>query len=143
MGTFTELVMAVEFDKDTDKKIIDVLRHMTREKADDIKEFEVVPDYEFFKTVSWWEDIFKGHSYYIVGDTYFSFRYDNISDAYYLTVRCQVKNNNTEIGKLLEWIAPYSAKNGFIGYFRHEEANAPTLIYFDDGVVNLYMPEGA
>lgn len=53
MGTFTELVMAVEFDKDTDKKIIDVLRHMTREKEDDMKEFEVVPDYEFFKTVSW------------------------------------------------------------------------------------------
>ena len=56
-------------------------------------------------------------------------------------MRCDLKNYDFEIQYFLQWFAPYSQTVGFVGYYRHEEALHPTLIYFfAEGDVGLLVP---
>ena len=63
------------------------------------------------------------------GYTYLSA--DDISNAYYLCVRANLKNYGEEIRKFLDWITPYLEKyeGEFLGFYRYEESEQPTLIY--------------
>ncbi len=128
MGMYTELVFACELKKDTPKEVIDILEYMVGNPRKD----PIIPAHELFST-SRWEWMFKSNSYYFDGDTHSTLRFDDMSKAYVLTVRCNLKNYDNEIEKFIDWIKPYVDKIDdyleFKGYYRYEENDKPTLIY--------------
>lgn len=132
MGMYTELVMACELKSNVPEDVIGTLKYM----VGDSEYLATVPIHNLFETDRWkW--MLRSNSYYFDGDTHSTFRYDDIAKAYYLTVRCNLKNYCDEIYEFLNWIVQYSYTDGFVGYSRYEEAENPTLIYFNEGKVEL------
>lgn len=95
-----------------------------------------IPNHPLFLT-SRWKFMLTSDSYYFDGDTHSSFDYDNISNDYGLTVRCNLKNYDDEIQKFLDWVIQNSDTQGFVGYTRYETADSPSLIYFDGYNVSI------
>lgn len=129
MGMYTELVCAFELKKGTPIQVNETLKYMLDYSGDDIE----TPDHELFET-SRWEFMLRSDSYYFTGTTDSSMRKDDITNAYIVNVRCNLKNYDDEIKKFIDWIKPYVRKDymeerEFIGYTRYEEAEEPTLIY--------------
>lgn len=59
------------------------------------------------------------------------FSHDDIGDCWCLVVRCDLKNYDSEIEHLIDWLSPYvdSSYRSMIGYSRYEEADEPTIHY--------------
>lgn len=131
MGMYTEFVFASELKRDLPSEVEQVLKTMTEGYGFD--ELSIIPDQDFFKCDRW-TMLFTCDSYYFDGKTSTSFEYDNISKSYYLTVRSNLKNYDSEIEKFLQWIKPYLDiyGNKFLGYYMYEEYESPTLIYSDE-----------
>lgn len=129
MGMYTALHFAAELKKDTPEEVIGVLKLMAEAKVP-FSDPENLPDHEFFRTERW-RRLFTMDSYYHRADTHCSFRFDDISQAYYLTVTSNIKNYDSEIEKFINWIEPYleASEGDFLGYSRYEETEQPTLIY--------------
>lgn len=129
MGMYTELNLGVNFRKDTPQNIIDILKYML---GDSPVRFEYIkpqlPEHPLFETERW-AIMLVCDSYYFDGQTDSSIHYDDISESYYLNVRCNLKNYSSEIEHFLSFIQPYLYTDGFIGYTRYEEDDDPTLIY--------------
>ena len=70
-------------------------------------------------------------SYYFSADTNSTLRFDDISNAYYLCIRTNLKNYDNEITEFIDWIKPYLNKldGDFLGFSRYEETEIPNLIY--------------
>lgn len=132
MGMYTELNIGVAFREDTPSNIINILKHMLNE---DEEVFYILTDHPLFKTARW-NFMLVSDSYYFDGQTDSSLTYDDISNQYYLNVRCNLKNYDDEITKFMDFIQPYLDTRGFLGYTRYEEDGDPTLIYnSSDGIV--------
>ena len=134
MEMYTELVMEARLKCTTPSNIINILYYMVGE-YDNCP--EDLPDHPLFGTERW-EFMLDMGSCYFVGDTYaklLSRPYVCVT-VWDLTVRCNLKNYDNEIELFLDWICPYldSSCHGFIGYFRYEEYDDPTLIYYDSDV---------
>lgn len=129
MGMYTEFHFNVELPKNTPKDIIDILQYM----MGDIEKKPHLPDDAFFECERW-ELLFSCDSYYFAADTHSTLRYDDIGDCWYLCVRSNLKNYDNEIEKFVSWIAPYleSLVYEFLGFYRYEETNRPTLLYMVD-----------
>lgn len=87
------------------------------------------PGHPLFKTTRWsW--MLTSDSYYFSADTHSTLRWDDIGRDYRLCIRCNLKNYDGEIEQFIDWIMPYvAAEPGeFLGFYRHEEAEDPTLI---------------
>lgn len=129
MGMYTELVMSAELKPDTPAEVIDALKTMLGEKdVDD----SILPDHPLFATFRW-DYMLQCSSYYFApGFSQSSLVHDEIAKCHYLTIRCSLKNYDSEIEKFLKWIRPYLHTYGdseFLGYYRYEESEHPTLIY--------------
>jgi hypothetical protein len=127
MGMYTELHFNSELKKDTPKEVIELLKFMVGEG----KESGNLPDDPLFKSERW-KFMLQCDSYYFDADTHSTLRLDDISGSYYLCIRCNLKNYDSEIKKFIEWIKPYlnKTKGEFLGFYRYEEDETPTLIYF-------------
>lgn len=132
MGMYTELVMACKLKKNAPEDVVETLKYM----VGDSEYLAAIPTHDLFKTDRW-KSMLRCDSYYFDGDTNSTFRYDDIGKSYVLTIRCNLKNYCDEIEEFLNWIIPYSNTNGFVGYSRYEESETPTLIYFNEGKVEL------
>ena len=132
MGMYTELVMACKLKKNAPEDVVETLKYM----VGDSEYLAAIPTHDLFKTDRW-KFMLRCDSYYFDGDTNSTFRYDDIRKSYVLTIRCNLKNYCDEIEEFLNWIVPYSNTNGFVGYSRYEESETPTLIYFNEGKVEL------
>lgn len=132
MGMYTELVMACELKENISEEVIETLRYM----VGDSDYLATVPVHALFNTDRW-KAMLRCDSYYFDGDTNSTLRYDDIGKSYVLTIRCNLKNYCGEIEKFLDWIIQYSYTCGFVGYTRYEESENPTLIYFNDGKLEL------
>ena len=131
MGMYTELNIGVAFKEDTEQSIIDILKYMLSDSAVE----PALPDHELFKTHRW-TFMLCCDSYYFDGQTDSSLTFDDISNQYYLNVRCNLKNYGDEIRKFMDFIQPYLDTRGFLGYTRYEEDGDPTLIYnTKDGII--------
>lgn len=126
MGMYTEIHFNSELKPNLPQNVVDVLQYM----IDQNKNEPALPDHEFFKCERW-TILFTCDSYYFDADTYSTLRFDDISNAYYLCVRANLKNYDNEIQKFIDWIMPYLAKyeGEFLGFYRYEESEQPTLIY--------------
>jgi len=126
MGMYTEIHFNSELKENLDKNVIDILQYMLNHSEDK----PPLPDHEFFKC-SRWDMLFMCDSYYFDADTHSTLRFDDISNAYYLCIRSNLKNYDDEIEKFIDWIQPYleKFKDDFLGFYRYEESEQPTLIY--------------
>jgi len=122
MGMYTELHYNAELEKDTPQVVIDTLQRML---GDDSKEVE-----QPFDGVRW-EYMLRCDSYYFAADTHSTLRFDDIAQANFLCVRCNLKNYDDEIEKFIQWIDPFvdALPGSFLGFYRYEESETPTLIY--------------
>jgi hypothetical protein len=127
MGMYTELHFNAELKKDTPQWIIDVLRYMLEKTEVSPK----LPDHPLFLEGVNWLWMLQSDSYCFDADTCSTLRFDRSSVSYFLCIRCNLKNYNEEISKFVSWIIPYLDKEpgDFIGFFRFEETEQPTLLF--------------
>jgi len=130
MGMYTEIHFNSELNIPKDSVIANVLKYM----LGDIKETpKVLPDRELFHTERW-NIMLRCDSYYFDADTNSTLRWDKVSKSYYLCVRSNVKNYDSEIEHFIDWINPYCNKyeGAFLGFYRYEENEKPTLIHWSE-----------
>lgn len=61
--------------------------------------------------------------------------YNDVLNSWKVNIRASLINSDSEIENFLDWLAPYIATYGFIGYKRYEEYDDPTLVYIECGKV--------
>jgi hypothetical protein len=131
MGMYTELHFNTELVNNLPENVVKILKYMMGLKKQD--DFDI-PDHPFFKTDRW-KRMALHDSYSFPADTHSTLRFDDISDAYMLCIRCNLKNYDEEIEKFLHWIQEYLPewyeKGECLGYYRYEENLEPTVINID------------
>ena len=126
---YTEFDFNVELRGNVPKEVIFALAYMVR-NADNKP--AILPRHELFEGTTW-EHMLLCDSYYFSADTHSTLRYDIIGECYYLCIRCNFKNYGDEIKLFLDWIFPYVREDeNFVGFFRYEEDDVPTLIFAKD-----------
>lgn len=132
MGMYTELDFNSELRKDTPEQVIDTLKYMVGDVEEKPK---YLPDHELFSKKRW-EYMLRMDSYYFDADTKSTLRFDDISDTYYLNIRCNLKNYDDEIESFIDWIMPYvkeyKREGDFLGFYRYEEDEDPTIIRVEE-----------
>lgn len=126
---FTEFHFNVELVQNTPSEVINILKFMISEDRSKDESLLELPDHPLFETDRWrW--MLLCDSYYFSADTYSTLRKDDIANAYFLCIRCNLKNYNKEIEKFVDWIDSYVYKEsgGFLGFSRYQESQDPTLI---------------
>lgn len=129
MGMYTELHYNVELKKDLPKNVANLLKYMVGDLEDEPKK---LPKHPLFKTERW-RFMLRMDSYYFDADTHSTLRYDEIAERYYLCIRTNLKNYDSEIEQFIDWVEPYLGayidRGEFLGFYRYEEDNEPTHIY--------------
>ena len=127
MGMYTELHFNSQLEESVPNGVVLVLEYMLDSSLSEPS----LPSHPLFETDRW-RYMFRMDSYYFDADTHSTLRYDDIASAYFLCVRCNLKNYSGEISKFLDWIMPYlhQIDNAFLGFYRYEEDENPTLIYY-------------
>lgn len=130
MGMYTELHFNVELKEDTPAEVIELLGKMV--KGEVSPHLNKLPSHPLFAAARW-QWMLRSDSYYFNADTNSTLRFDKIPNAYYLCIRCNVKNYDNEIEKFVDWIKPYvnAYEGDFLGFSRYKETEEPTLIYMD------------
>ena len=125
MGMYTEFHFNSELKGSTPPEVLEILKYMVGV----IYTEPPTPDDPLFLTDRW-RYMLQMDSYYFDADTHSTIRHDS-QGGWYLSIRCNLKNYDDEIKKFIEWIRPYLNKNGgeFLGFYRYEEREEPTLIY--------------
>ncbi len=128
MGMYTELHYNAELKKEVPKQILDVLAFMVEYENDTPPPH--LPSSKLFGDTRW-RYMLTCDSYYFCADTHSTLRFDNIAKSWFLCIRSNFKNYDNEINLFIEWMDPYlQADSGdFIGFYRYEEDEIPTLIY--------------
>lgn len=124
MGMYTELHFNAELKQETPQRVLDTLAAMTRAQSGS---FDPPDDHPLFRT-SRWRMMLLSDSYYFAGDTSSTLNYDT-ANFWTLSVRCNLKNYDDEIGHFIDWIMPWVETEGLLGFYRYEEDADPTLIY--------------
>lgn len=124
---YTEFHFNAELKADVPQNVLDILRFMLK-KTDICPE---LPPHPLFETERW-KRMLMSDSYCFSADTHSTLRFDNITNSYYLCVRCNLKNYDNEIGKFTDWIMPYLGEpdGNFLGFSRYEENEQPNLIFY-------------
>lgn len=140
MGMYTELYLGVELianlpmglknwlfaNNASEKKSIEEIRELCTD--DELKASRL--------------STLHGDSYYFDAQQHYSFIYDAISKAHYLTMGLNIKNYDDEINKFLKLIEPYISSLGHIGHARYEEHDFPTILIYDgDKIVEYEVNE--
>ncbi|MBW1784682.1 MAG: hypothetical protein JRL30_28545 [Deltaproteobacteria bacterium] len=153
MGDYTELHYFVELKQETPSHVIDILNLLVWPKDMDydtrkaLLEAIQLPDHHFFRTPRW-EGIFLGESYYHSTRNMRKFVFDEISEAWFLSVNTQLKNYDREFQEFIDWADPYiEAFSGeLLGYYHDEYSNCPFLIFkncFPHQVSKYNVPDEA
>jgi len=127
MGMYTELSIGVEFKHDTPQAVLDVIAFMATGEPE---AFTPAFDHPLFAADRWRFILRSGGSYYFDAKSHLTWAFD---DAWYLTVRTNIKNYSSEWERFLAFIAPHLESDGFIGTIRYEEAHLPDLLVASNG----------
>jgi len=128
MGMYTELVLSCRIKNDS--TVVEVLQYMVEGKTQGTLP-ATLPNHPLFDT-SRWDWMFHSCSHYFTPVSVQQLSYDDIGKHWCLVVRCDLKNYDSEIEHLIDWLSPYVVDEGFrtmIGYSRYEEADEPTIHY--------------
>lgn len=136
MGMYTELHFNAELGIEKDGDIARLLKRMLHQGKT-----EYIPGHPLF-TCGRWGFMLTCDSYYFDADTHSTLRWDDISNNYYLCIRCNLKNYDDEIGHFLDWIHQYlnCYPGDFLGYYRYEEAGVPTLLWYRENGIQKIRP---
>lgn len=128
MGMYTAIHFYSELNIPKDSMVADILKYMIGETEEMP---EMLPDHKLFKS-NGWQWMLRTDSYYFDEDTLSTLRWDEVGRGYYLNIRSNLKNYDSEIEKFIDWIMPYIdeyKKDGdFLGFYRYEEDETPTII---------------
>jgi hypothetical protein len=130
MGMYTEFHFNSELKPDTPTEVMDILEFMLKEKNEPPK----LPEHEFFKCERW-EMLFTCDSAYFDSRMHSQLvKHDILGTT--LNIRSNLKNYDQEIQKFISWVTPYLNKHSgeFLGFYRYEESERPTLIYYEAAV---------
>lgn len=133
MGMYTELILGIEFKKDTPEYIIEAIDCIINENeiiSDDAQKF--IDEYEL-------GSIFHGCSYYFAVDRpNYAFWKDTYDESWHLSSRANLKDGG-RIEKFLNFIKDYVENGagplGVFAYVQYEESEFPT-IWTIDGPIN-------
>lgn len=141
MGMYTEFNIGIKLVENVPEHVINILKYMDDQCAT-IHTYSGRPEdlHRFFGTDRW-RYLFCSDSFYFDGDTHTTFQKDDIDKQYHLTVRSNLKNYDKEIELFLDWIQPYIDTYGFLGYWRYEEYDMPTLIFNTEKGIEIFTPE--
>jgi hypothetical protein len=131
MGMYTELYLRCDLKEDTPKEAIDLLRAM------------VVGDGEPPATTPFgggrcpW--MLRSASNYHFPFAVSSMHRIDVLDRWYLFVRCDLKNYESEIEAFLKWLAPHlnACEGEYIGHTRYEEDPLPTHLIYGEGLLKI------
>jgi hypothetical protein len=128
MGMYTELIFGASFKKDTPDQVIQAIKYMLGERKEKPSDFPLPEG-----RCEW---LFQSGSFYFAVDKPVNeFWYDNIKEAWTLSVRGNIKNYAQEIETFLEWVKPYikkgaGAKNMY-AIVMYEESEEPQIYYLN------------
>jgi len=129
MGMYTEFHLNVELKQNLPQEVIDVLNYMTKENNLGTEKPNTIPVHPLFMTDRWSSMLLMSSAYFpVIPDSDFiaARGYGNTV----LSIRTNFKNYDGEIKKFINWISPYIDGNElFLGYYRYEEDDLPTLIF--------------
>jgi hypothetical protein len=127
MGMYTELIFGAELKSDTPIDVINTLRYL-------------VGDIDIPSNLLYTEDrnpLMGGSYYFGVNTSVTKMYFDEISDAWVLSSRANIKNYGNEIETFLEWIKPFisqgSGNREMYAVVIYEEAETPSIYYLNDG----------
>lgn len=133
MGMYTELHFNSELRESIPASTLNILKYMVDGECESIMT-ELIPCHPLFNTERW-RFMLNCDSYYFDADTHSTLRFDEVSKTFYLCIRTNLKNYDNEIEHFIDWIMPYLNKHEdgkFLGFYRYEEHNEPTLIYYKE-----------
>lgn len=123
MGMYTELIFGASLKEDTPKEVLSTINYILG-NSNKPENFPL-PEGRC-------ESLFRHSSYYFgVSKPVNSFIFDDISNCWILSIRCNVKNYNNEIETFLTWIKPYidngSGVNNIYAITIFEEDSSPII----------------
>jgi hypothetical protein len=140
MSLHYDFALACDLKPDVGAPVLAALTYITRPSAQDRIPCPDLPGSDTFT----WRDLFcvedttmPGSLRRFFGEAYRYTQHDQDVLRYTLDVRTFVIDDM--LGGYLafaDWLAPYSASVGFVGYFREELAAHPMLLYFEAGTVD-------
>ena len=133
MGMYTELNIAVEFKEATPAEVIKALDYMATAHDEKPTEKDFQMDHPLFKTDRWDWMLRSGGSAYFDAEPFLSWHQE--FGTWRLTVCTNIKNYSGEWEAFLDFIAPHLETNGYIGTYRYEEDDDPTLLYAEAGKI--------
>lgn len=127
MGMYTELHFNTRIIENCPEDIVAVLKFMVGEGPKP----KILPQHALFGDQTRWSYMLVSDSYYFAMLPGTMFEFDDIPNQYFLSVRTNLKNYDNEIQLFLDWIDPYldMQPGDFLGFYRYEETETPTLIY--------------
>src|SRR5258706_7504208 len=147
MSTPFCFAIACDLKEDVPEQVLETLKYMTRTRD---YEFDNPPNAPFFEDEHW-RDFFLhiGEGFYFPGEAGSwlrqVYRYTRpVSQGggdvflYTFSLRYSGKDDSiTTCFEFLDWLAPYSATQGFVGYWIYEYGLNPWILYIQDGQVNI------
>ncbi len=132
MGMYTELILGARLKSETPQSVIDTLKYMC-----DCDNNNPPADYPFHahSRMSW---MLCCGSYYfgVAHGPAPTLTYDDISRQWTIASRSNLKNYESEIETLLNWLRPHIARGSgtrnFYAIVCYEEQAEPTIYYLDE-----------
>lgn len=136
MGMYTELNFGAQLKQELPEGLSDWLeRHADgRVITDSPEPFGPDAAHPFFQTPRWYHLFWCSSAYFTTrGNSEFNKWTGQSYDHPTLFIHTSLKNYDDEIGKFIDWIAPYvdDYTGTMVGYHRYEENQLPTLIFVD------------
>lgn len=133
MGMYTDFCFDCELKADTPPEVITLLQAwMDNAMGHYAGVHRPLPDHALFRTPRW-------HMIGWCGSAYFSAQphrsFEKLYDSTWtLNIRSNHKNYDNEIELFIDWINPYivAAEGDFLGFYRYEENQHPTLIFYEE-----------
>lgn len=138
MRMYTQFVMGVNLVKSTPDYVIDILNYMLNPEQ---KELNVeLPNHPLFKTERW-RYMLVSDSAYFGGHSESSLleEHNSVCTRGSLSIRCSLKNYDSEIELFLHFIEPWMLTCGCIGYILYEGCDCPELIIHRDTVFDRFI----
>jgi hypothetical protein len=129
MGMYTELYLRCDLKEDTPKEVIDLLRAMVAGDPPATTPFGG-------GRCPW---MLRSASHYHFPYAQSSMDYADYINRWYLFVRCDLKNYESEIEAFLKWLAPHlnACEGDYIGHTRYEEDPLPTHLIYGEGLLKI------
>lgn len=124
---YTELIVGCALKSDVPAHVIETLKYMVDDREDLPKD----------TTLKIGRNPLKAQSYYFaVCQSSPKFWYEDLTKAWVLSARGNIKNYGGEIEEFLEWLKPFissgSGRDDFYAITIYEESRVPTIHYLHD-----------